>query len=47
MEVIRLKIATNINMIIGVHRLSLVYHVIYMINELLVVFVYRGSTWPC
>ena len=45
MEIMRLKTATK--MIIGVHRLSLVYYVKYMINELLVVCVYRGSTWTC
>ena len=34
-------------MIIDAPRLSRVYHVYHMINELLVVCVYRGYTWTC
>ena len=45
MEIMRLKTTTKI--IIDAHQLSLVYHVKHMINELLVVCVYRGSTWTC
>ena len=43
MEIMRLK--TTNEMIIDAHQLSLVYHVKCIINELLMVCVYRGSTW--
>ena len=45
MSIIKLKTTTK--MIIDPHQLLSVYHVNYMINELLVVCVYRGSTWSC
>ncbi len=45
MKIMRLKTTTK--MIINAHQLSSFYHVNYMINELLVVCVYRSSTGSC
>ena len=45
-----MRLKTTTKMIIDVHQLSRFYHVNYMINELLVVCVYRSSTgswWFC
>jgi hypothetical protein len=45
MKITRLK--TTAKMIIAAYRLSLGYHAKYMIYELLVVYVDRGSAWTC
>ncbi len=45
MKIMRLRTTTK--MIIDAQQLAWFYHVNYMIKELIVVCVYRGSTWTC